>query len=108
MLACLNKSALLGVGKPSYNAIANTCKLGFLLIGLPLSFMAYGLLGGITIIALADLCRYVPGFIGLKSERFSFGAQDFLFTLTLVVLIGLGEWLRFVAGFGTSFKSMPI
>ena len=108
MLAYLNESALLGVGKPSYNAVANTCKFTFLLIGLPFSVTIYGLFGGITVVALADLCRYVPGLIGLTKERFSFGIQDFLSTLMLLVLIGLWEWLRFVLGFGTSFETMPI
>jgi O-antigen/teichoic acid export membrane protein len=107
MLACLNESSLLGVGKPSYNAIANTCKFAFLLIGLPLGVMIYGLFGGITIVALADLCRYVPGFVGLVKERFSFGTQDFFYTLMLLGLIGLWQWLRFVLGFGTSLEMMP-
>ena len=108
MMGHLNESTLLGLGKPSYNAIANAFKFLLILIGLPLSVRIYGLLGGITVIASADLFRYLPGLLGLRRERFSFGMQDFLFTLALFFLIGLWEWLRWVSGFGTSFESLPI
>lgn len=108
MLAHLNEATLLSLGKPSYNAISNTFKFIFVLIGLPLSVKFFGLLGGITIIALADLCRYVPGLIGVRRAQFSFGVQDFLFTAAVLCLVGLWEWLRFTLGYGTSFDSLPI
>jgi O-antigen/teichoic acid export membrane protein len=108
MMAYLNESTLLSLGKPSYNAISNAFKFIFVLIGLPLSFKFFGLLGGITVIASADLCRYVPGLIGLRRARFSFGMQDFLFALAMLFLVALWEWLRFILGFGTSFDSLPI
>ena len=106
MIANLNNSALLGLGTPSYNAIANAFKFVFILIALPVSVNIYGLLGGIVIVALADLCRYLPGLIGLRVGRFSFGRQDFLFTLALFFLTGLLEWLRWISGIGTSFGSL--
>jgi O-antigen/teichoic acid export membrane protein len=108
MIAYLNESALLGVGKPSVNTIANGVKFLFLVIGLPLSIMIYGLFGAIVIIALAELCRYITGLIGLIRDRFSFSIQDVLFTLILLALIGLWEWLRFMLGLGTSFESLRI
>jgi O-antigen/teichoic acid export membrane protein len=108
MMAYLNESTLLSLGKPSYNAASNTLKFIFILIGLPLSVRLFGLLGGITVIASADLCRYVPGLIGLRRARFSFGMQDFLFALAMLFLVALWEWLRFILGFGTSFDSLPI
>jgi O-antigen/teichoic acid export membrane protein len=106
MMAHLNESTLLGLGTPSYNAISNTFKFAFVLIGLPLSVRFFGLLGGIIVVASADLCRYVPGLVGLRRARFSFGMQDFLFTLAVFFLIALWEWLRFILGFGTSFDSL--
>jgi O-antigen/teichoic acid export membrane protein len=107
-LATLNESTLLGLGKPSYSAISNGLKLAFLLIGLLLSTKIYGLLGGVVIVALAEVCRYFPVLVGQIRERFSFGMQDFFVTLALFSLVGLWEWLRWLAGFGTSFDSLPI
>jgi O-antigen/teichoic acid export membrane protein len=108
MIAHLNEATLLGLGAPSYSAIGNTLKFAFILISLPLSVKSYGLLGGIVVVALADLCRYVPGFLGLRREHFSFGMQDITFTMAVLILTALWEWVRTIIGLGTSFASLPI
>jgi O-antigen/teichoic acid export membrane protein len=108
ILAVINESTLLGLGKPSYSAISNGFKFAFIFIGMPLGIKLYGLLGGVIAIALADLFRYIPIFVGQKRERFSFGMQDVFLTLTLILLIIFLEWLRWFLGFGTSFDSLPI
>jgi O-antigen/teichoic acid export membrane protein len=108
ILAVINESTLLGLGKPSYSAIANGLKFAFLLIGLPVSVTFHGVFGGVMVVALADLCRYVPICVGQRRERFSFGMQDLLLTLAVLLLIGFFEWLRSILGFGTSFDSLPI
>jgi O-antigen/teichoic acid export membrane protein len=108
VLAYVNESILLGLGKPSYSAVANGAKLAFLVIGMPLMVLVFGLLGGVMVVALADLCRYVPILIGQRRERFSFGMQDLLLTSAVFATIGLLEWLRWVSGFGTSFATLPI
>jgi O-antigen/teichoic acid export membrane protein len=108
MIAHLNESKLLGLGAPSYAAMGNTFKFVFMLIGLPLSVQRYGLLGGITVIALADLWRYIPSFVGLRHEHFSFGKQDVSFTLIVFFLIALWEWLRNMMGLGTSFQYISV
>jgi O-antigen/teichoic acid export membrane protein len=108
VLAYVNESILLGLGKPSYGAVSNSAKLVFLLIGLPVMVKVFGLLGGVAVVALADLCRYVPILIGQKRERFSFGMQDLFLTTAVFLTIGLLEWLRWVSGFGTSFDTLPI
>jgi O-antigen/teichoic acid export membrane protein len=107
ILASVNDSTLLGLGKPSYGAISNSAKFGFLVIGLPLGFMVNGVLGVVAVFAMGDLCRYVPIFIGQRRERFSFGMQDLLLTLVAFALIGVWEWLRWISGFGTSFDELP-
>jgi O-antigen/teichoic acid export membrane protein len=108
VLAYVNESTLLGLGKPSYSAASNGTKLAFLLIGLPIMVKSFGLLGGVIVVALSDLCRYVPILIGQRNERFSFGMQDLLLTSIVLLMIVALEWLRWVAGFGTSFDSLPI
>jgi O-antigen/teichoic acid export membrane protein len=108
ILANVSESTLLGLGKPSYGAISNGLKFIFLLIGLPLGVEVYGLVGGIAVIALVDLVRYLPILIGQKRERFSFASQDLLITLAMFLLTGLWELLRFALGVGTSFDSLPL
>jgi NhaP-type Na+/H+ or K+/H+ antiporter len=83
-------------------------KFVFLLIGLPLSVEVYGLVGGIVVIALVDLVRYLPILIGQKRERFSFAKQDVFITLAMFLLTGFWELLRFASGLGTSFDSLPL
>jgi O-antigen/teichoic acid export membrane protein len=108
ILANLNESTVLGLGRPNYGAIANSLKFAFILVGLPLSVARYGLFGGILAGVLGELCRYVPVLIGQRREHFSFGRQDLLATVTVFLLIILFEWLRSLLGFGTSFDTLPV
>lgn len=108
ILAVINESTLLGLGKPSYGAISNGLKFAFLLIGLPLGVQTHGVFGGVMIVSLCDLWRYAPIYVGQKREHFAFGMQDLVLTLVMFLMIGFWEWLRWVFGFGTSFDSLPI
>jgi O-antigen/teichoic acid export membrane protein len=108
ILANLNESTLLGLGKPSYGALANSLKFVFLIIGLVLGVRFYGLLFGVMVVASADVFRYIPILVGQKRERFSFAMQDFLMTLAMLSLVGVWEWLRWIMGLGTSFASLPM
>ena len=47
MISTLNESTLLGLGKPSYVAMANSVKFIFLAFGLPISVRLYGFSAGI-------------------------------------------------------------
>jgi O-antigen/teichoic acid export membrane protein len=108
ILASLNESILIGLGKPAYGAISNGLKFAFLLIGLPLGVKCCGLFGGVIVVALANVSRYIPVLVGQKRERFSFIAQDLLITFAMFALSGVWEWLRWVSGYGTSFDSLPL
>ena len=108
ILCSINESTLMGFGKPHYGALANSLKFGYLVIGLPLGFSEYGVLGAITVVALGDLWRYIPILVGQIRERFSFWVQDLLVTFSLFALIGFWEWLRWTFGLGTSFDGLPI
>jgi len=107
MIASLNESTLLGFGRPLYGAVANGFKFAWLLVGFPIGFAQFGILGVIVVIAIGDLWRYIPILAGQIRERFSFVGQDFVATLVMFGLVGLCEWLRWGLGFGTSFDSLP-
>jgi O-antigen/teichoic acid export membrane protein len=107
VLTNINESTLLGLGKPLYSALANSSKFAFLLIGLPVSVTLFGFPGGIVVVAMSDLFRYFPILFGQFRERFSFAAQDFLISLSVILLTALWELLRSIFGFGNSFGSWP-
>jgi O-antigen/teichoic acid export membrane protein len=107
VLTTLNEYKLLGLGKPSYAGLANLIKLLFLVIGLPLSAKFYGLVGGVVVVALSDLCRYIPLLVGQFRERFSFARQDLFVTLAMLLMVLAWEWFRSELGLGTSFDSLP-
>jgi O-antigen/teichoic acid export membrane protein len=108
IMSNLNEATLMGLGRPNYSVFANSGKFGFLLFGLPLSVSHFGVAGGVLVVAISDLGRYIPMLIGQIRERFSFGRQDALATVAVFGLIALWEYLRWVAGFGTSFDAFPI
>ena len=108
IMCSLNELTLLGLGKPTYGAISNSMKLVYLIIALPVSFAAYGMVGAVIVMAASDLCRYVPVLLGQLRERFSFAVQDLFLTLGLLMLIGLLEWARSNLGIGTSFDNLRL
>jgi O-antigen/teichoic acid export membrane protein len=108
VLCSVNESMLLGLGRPLYNARANSLKFGCLLIGLPISLTKYGLIGGIIVVVAAECFRYVSILVGQIRERLSFGVQDFLVTLLVFIVIVLLEWIRRGLGLGTPFDDFTI
>jgi O-antigen/teichoic acid export membrane protein len=108
VLAYVNESIVLGLGKPSYGAASNGAKLMFLVIGLPVMVGFFGLIGGVVVVALADVARYIPILVGQRREKFSFGMQDLLLTVAVFLIVALLECLRWAFGYGTSFDTLPI
>jgi O-antigen/teichoic acid export membrane protein len=108
MMCYVNEAALLGFSKPLYSAYSNGLKFVLLLIGLPLAFIKYGIVGAIIFVVVSEIFRYVPFLIGQSRERFSFIVQDLVMTLFMFGLVGLWEWLRSALGLGTSFGNLLI
>jgi O-antigen/teichoic acid export membrane protein len=108
ILANLNESTLLGLGKPHYSAIGNGVKFAFLVLGLTVGVSKFGILGGVVVVAAADIWRYFPLLVGQTREHFSFGQQDLFCTIIVFGLIALCEWLRWTMGLNTSFSGLPI
>jgi O-antigen/teichoic acid export membrane protein len=106
ILCSMNESVLLGFGKPAYGAVANGIKLVWLALALPIAFTYYGPLGSIIVVAVSDFWRYIPIFVGQIRARFSFGMQDTLVSLLGLGLFGLFEFLRVIAGLGTSLQDL--
>jgi O-antigen/teichoic acid export membrane protein len=105
MLATTNESTLLGLGAPSYTAVANSVRFLLLVVGIPLSLRFEGFHAAVVTLVLVEVCRYAPVYIGQRRQRFSFGAQDAAITLGMFAMIGLWELLRWAYGLGTSFDS---
>jgi O-antigen/teichoic acid export membrane protein len=101
ILGNLNESVLLGFGKPAYPALANTVKLGFLVVGLPIALQYFGAAGAITVVMLSELLRYVPTSLGMYREKFGFGIQDLVATLTMLTVIVLFDMIRWTIGVPT-------
>lgn len=108
MISSLNESMLLGLGKPLYSAASNGLKFVWLLIGLPIAFAQFGVLGAIVVVSASDFWRYIPSLMGQIRERFSFVGQDIIATFAILLFLGLCEWIRWSLGFGTSFDSLPV
>jgi O-antigen/teichoic acid export membrane protein len=108
VLAAINESTLLGLGMPSYGALANSVRFIFLVLGLPLGLEVKGLAGAIITLSLIEVCRYVAIFAGQKRERFSFGRQDLSITVIMFMMTGLWESFRWALGFGTSFDTFAL
>ena len=103
ILAHINESSLLGLGRPAFNVAGNFAKLVFIVVGMMAAVPRYGVFGGVLVVAASDLFRYAPVFYGQVRERFSFGRQDLLATLVVIVGIALFQGLRWLAGFGVSY-----
>ena len=103
ILANLNESSLLGLGRPNFNVLANCAKLVFIVVGMMAAVPRYGVFGGVLIVAASDLCRYGPVFYGQVREGFSFGRQDLLATAAVIAGIAFFQWMRWLAGFGVSY-----
>jgi O-antigen/teichoic acid export membrane protein len=107
VLTYINEATLLGLGRPAYVAGANSAKFIFLLVGLPLGISIFGLFGGVLVVVMSELFRYLPVLVGQRREQFSFGMQDFFLTVAVFLLMTVWEVVRWRAGYGNSFETLP-
>ena len=106
IMCSVNESALMGLRQPLFGAAANALKFVWLIVGLPLAYNFFGVVGVTIVVALSDIARYVPIFVGQLKHGFSFGLQDASATAVLLGSMGLLEWLRWSMHFGTSFDGL--
>jgi O-antigen/teichoic acid export membrane protein len=92
--------ALFAIGKPSYAAGGNFFRFLFNIIGIPLGFHYFGLLGAISIVALNDVPFYLVITFGVWREGLSGIAQDTKTSLIFFGLLALLLYGRWLSGFG--------
>jgi O-antigen/teichoic acid export membrane protein len=98
--------ALLGVGKPQYQAICQFFKSIYMCIALPLGFYWFGLLGFVVAVAINDLGLYALVVYGLWKEKLSFSKQDLSCTLILLMTIAVILGIRYGLGFGFPVENL--
>lgn len=106
ILCTISESILLGVGRPSYGAIANLIKLLWLLVGLPVGVVYFGVAGAVGVMASADLVRYVPLLRAQKLEHISFFRQDLVITLALCAMVVVWRTLLWSVGLSDGLFSL--
>ena len=93
-IVAINESTILGVGRPSYIALANAARCALLFFALPVGFAIGGLLGSITALTLIEPCRYGLIYIGQRRERLAFAVQDLSITAVMLLMTGVWECAR--------------
>ena len=106
VLCTLSESVLLGIGRPSYGAIANVVKFIWLLIGLPLAIGAYGVAGAVGVMASSDFVRYLPLLRAQKVEQISFLRQDVLITIAMFGMVIAWRTLFWSLGIAGGIESL--
>lgn len=87
--------SLFSLGKPQYNAFASGFKFIYMCVLLPLVLFNQPISWGIVVIAFNDVPIYLCISYGLIKEGLSCLLQDFVFTIGLIVLIGILVGLRY-------------
>jgi len=106
ILCTISESILLGVGRPSYGAIANLIKLLWLLVGLPVGVVYFGVAGAVGVMASADMVRYVPLLRAQKLEHISFFRQDLVITVALCTMVVVWRTLLWSVGLSGGLFSL--
>jgi hypothetical protein len=93
------------LGKVSYNVIGYVLTAAVLILGLPLGFAAWGLIGAIWLIAFSDFPVYVCNLWGLWKENLLTLRQDLEMTVLFVAICGSLFWLRGSLGIAWSYAA---
>jgi O-antigen/teichoic acid export membrane protein len=100
MLPMTTAPILIAIGSPLYGAVGNCLKFGYMLVAVPLGFMAWGPLGAVIAIALNDVPFYIAISYGLWKEGFSGLMQDLSSTGFLLLCVALTLAIRYQFGLG--------
>jgi O-antigen/teichoic acid export membrane protein len=100
MLPMTTAPTLIAIGRPIYGAWGNCLKFVYMLVAIPLGFLAFGPLGAVVAIALNDLPFYIAISYGLWKEGFSGLMQDLKSTCFLLLCVAVTLAIRYQTGLG--------
>jgi O-antigen/teichoic acid export membrane protein len=103
MLEQTINESLTAIGRLQYNPIGSVGRLIFVAVGVPLAFHHGGIGGAVVVIALADVPNYLADMCGLWKNGLLCMRQDLLASCLLVAVLGIGLWIRHLAGLPTPF-----
>lgn len=98
ILASTAESSLLGLGRPQAATVANSVKLVWLVVSLPLAAGTYGMLAALTVISASDGIRYLATIHEQRRASFTFLWQDCLATTVFLVVLGASAFARHLLG----------
>jgi O-antigen/teichoic acid export membrane protein len=95
VLSTVNESIMLGTARPAYPAISNGAKLLTYVVGVPVAFHFYGLMGAILVLNAGEVVRYVILWLLSRRRHLGFGREDLALTIVFVVaLVAVRELLQ--------------
>ena len=98
ILASMAEASLLGLGRPQASTFANSAKLVWLVVSLPLAMAGQGMVAAIAAISLSDAVRYVATVREQRRGQFSFLRQDASATALLITVAGIAILVRQALG----------
>ena len=98
ILCVVNDSILLGTGKPAYTTAANAAKLVTLLLGIPIAFHYWGLIGAVLVLNVGEAVRYVVLWAFGRRQHLGFGRDDLALTVLFLITIPFVRELLFSIG----------
>jgi O-antigen/teichoic acid export membrane protein len=87
ILSAVNDSVLLGMGKPAYTTGANAAKLITLIIGVPIAFTYWGLIGAVLVLNVGEAARYLVLWWFGRRQHLGFGRDDLALTILFLIAI---------------------
>ncbi len=97
--------ALMGLGKPSYNALGGLGRVLWIVVAIWPAYQSAGLLGVVVVMAMADLLNYASVVIGARREGILMVRQDVICTALFLLAVSAVIGLRLVLGLGLPFDA---
>ncbi|MBR8830900.1 MAG: hypothetical protein N5P05_000176 [Chroococcopsis gigantea SAG 12.99] len=102
----MSNPLLIAIGKPVYGAAAQSAKLFYMVVFLPLAFHKMGVFGAIIAIALNDIPSYLAVAYGMEREKSTIIYDDLQITVLLITFIIIVLAVRFYVGLGLPIDSL--
>jgi len=106
ILCVVNDSILLGTGKAAYTTAANASKLATLVIGVPIAFHYWGLMGAVLVLNAGEAVRYVTLWAFGRRQHLGFGRDDLALTILFLITIPAARKLLFSIGLTGDLTSL--